>query len=316
MIFLLAALLMTGSAFSYSDNDEQKPWLGVMISKLSDKQLKNMDLDNGVEITDVMEDSPAKVAGLEEGDIIISVDGDAVKDPGHLVEVINANKAGDKVDIKYLRAGKKGSVTAELKPRKTDERVFKFREMRKPRAMFIQKGGVYFGVKTGSLTDQLRKYFNVPENTGVLIEEVMDDSPAAKAGVKAGDVLVRFGEKKIEDYTDLKHAVNYFEAGQEVEIKIIRDKKEKTLKTTLEERKMKDFSWHGDKGNFEFTIPENADIKGDPMIWTQEGDEEKIIELYKNTDAELGQEIEVEEFENRPVRKRVKVKIAEDGREI
>jgi membrane-associated protease RseP (regulator of RpoE activity) len=82
---------------------------------------------------------------------------------------------------------------------------------------------------------------------------VIEDSPAEKYGLKAGDIIIRVGRKDIEDHQDLIRAIDRYDPGEEVEVKIVRDKDEKTLKVTLEEGK-------GRISKHLSILPENFDV--------------------------------------------------------
>ncbi len=90
----------------------------------------------------------------------------------------------------------------------------------------ISKGKVirgWIGVAIQNLTPELAKQFNLSEEKGVLIGDVVEDGPADKAGLQRGDVIIEFDGKKIEDPNQLRNKVAVTEPGQEIEVKIIRD---------------------------------------------------------------------------------------------
>jgi C-terminal processing protease CtpA/Prc len=123
----------------------------------------------------------------------------------------------------------------------------------------------WFGVSTDKLTDQLRTFFNIPEDLGVLVTEVVEDSPAEKYGLKAGDVIIQVGKKDVKDTYTLIRALDYYDVGDEVDVKLIRNKEEKTLKVTLGEEKGRfrhQFSYEPEL--YEVYIPE-IDIEIPPI---------------------------------------------------
>jgi len=92
----------------------------------------------------------------------------------------------------------------------------------------INKGKVvrgWIGVAIQNLTPELAKQFNLSEDKGVLIGDVVEDGPADKAGLQRGDVIIEFDGKKIEDPNQLRNKVAVTEPGQEIEVKIIREGK-------------------------------------------------------------------------------------------
>jgi membrane-associated protease RseP (regulator of RpoE activity) len=87
------------------------------------------------------------------------------------------------------------------------------------------------GVSTTSLTKQLADFFGVTDGHGVLVTAVEPDSPAAKAGLKAGDVITAVDGQKIEGAGDLARGINKQKDG-EVTLTIVRDRSQRTLKVT------------------------------------------------------------------------------------
>ncbi len=102
----------------------------------------------------------------------------------------------------------------------------------------IQKGKVvrgWLGVSIQSLTPELAKQFELKDDKGVLVGEVMEDSPAEKGGLQRGDVIVEVQGKKVEDPNQIRNMVAGVEPGHEIEIKILRDNKPMTKKVIVSE---------------------------------------------------------------------------------
>ena len=93
----------------------------------------------------------------------------------------------------------------------------------------------WLGVSIQPLTPELARSFNAKDTKGVLISDVVPDSPAAKAGLKPGDILLEFQGKKMEGPADLQKAVGLAEPGQEAKTKIWRDQSERTVDITIGE---------------------------------------------------------------------------------
>jgi serine protease Do len=96
----------------------------------------------------------------------------------------------------------------------------------------LAKGKVsrgWLGVSIQPLTPELAKSFGSKETKGVLISDVVPDSPAAKAGLQAGDILLEYDSKKIEGPGDLQRAVGFTAPGNTAKVKVWRDQGEKTL---------------------------------------------------------------------------------------
>ena len=102
----------------------------------------------------------------------------------------------------------------------------------------IQKGKVirgWLGVTIQNLTPDLAKQFDLENENGVLIGDIVDGSPAEKAGLKRGDVIVEFNGTKVTDPNQIRNMVANTEPGKEVEVTIIRNNEEMKKKVTISE---------------------------------------------------------------------------------
>ena len=102
----------------------------------------------------------------------------------------------------------------------------------------ILKGKVvrgWLGVTIQNLTPELAKQFDLKNQNGVLIGDIVEGSPAEKAGLQRGDVIVEFNGKKIEDPNQIRNMVANIEPGKEAELTIIRNNQEMKKKVTISE---------------------------------------------------------------------------------
>lgn len=90
------------------------------------------------------------------------------------------------------------------------------------------------GIKGGELNADLAKEFNVSAQQGAFVSEVMADSAASKAGLKAGDVIIALNGQKIRSFAELRAKVATTGAGKTIELTYLRDSKETTAKVTLQ----------------------------------------------------------------------------------
>ncbi len=113
---------------------------------------------------------------------------------------------------------------------------------------FMSKNkGTYLGVEAETLSPQLAAYFGV--KSGVLLETVYEDSPAEKAGLKAGDVITSINKREVADFEDLMRILDYYNPGETVTAKIMRQGSKKTREVTLGD-KPAHFSWPGNQEGF------------------------------------------------------------------
>jgi predicted metalloprotease with PDZ domain len=293
MFLLLLPALLLGSCKKDDQHTtyiskKSGAWLGVRVVSLSEKMLKNMDIEKGVKITRIFADSPADKAGLEVDDVILAYNGSEIASPDDLVNMVGRTGIGEQAEITYLRSGEKKFVTATIAERE-NTRTFRF--LGHPERFSEEKSKeAWLGVETVSLTDQLRSYFKAPGDMGVLVQKVKKDSPADKAGILAGDVIIGVADREIHSTGDLSRSIRYYNPDEEVDIKIIRDKKEKIFRVKLGETdRHYNFRFYGDIPEG-FEIPDidinvpDIDFDHDIRI---EIDKEKLRQIEKDIKQEL-----------------------------
>jgi len=122
----------------------------------------------------------------------------------------------------------------------------------------LVKGGKvvrgWLGVAIQELTPELAAQFGLTDTKGVLVSDVMDDSPAKKAGFERADVITEYDGRAMDSPTHLRNAVAQTPIGRKVPIKLIRDKKPKTIDVTIVEQP-KSFGQPGAEDNGESTAP-------------------------------------------------------------
>ncbi|MFQ5888654.1 MAG: PDZ domain-containing protein [Gemmatimonadota bacterium] len=233
-------------------------YLGVYIEEVDREAADRLGLSEprGALLTDISEESPASEAGLEKDDIILSWNGARVESAMQLRRLVRETPADRTVRLGVWRDGdeREISVTLGERPgrrawaRAHERRMKEMRELgesMKERMRHVGPGGAYsifinaergrLGVVMQSLSEQLGEYFGASDGKGALISSVREDSPAEKAGLKAGDVITRIGDVEIEDPGDAARAVRDAEAGP-ITVTILRDKRERSLTVELPER--------------------------------------------------------------------------------
>jgi hypothetical protein len=111
-----------------------------------------------------------------------------------------------------------------------------------PNVLVVRSLTPPLGVQTENLGPQLGEYFGVKNGEGVLVRSVEKGSPAEKAGVKAGDVIVRVADEKLSDRADLSRVMRKHREGGKVTLGIMRDRHEQTVTVDLPQRRSKDSS--------------------------------------------------------------------------
>jgi C-terminal processing protease CtpA/Prc len=214
-------------------------WLGVAIQDITPEIEKAMGLKSGHRgalVSDVTKKSPADSAGIKEKDIIVQFGEETISDASDLQKAVADTKPGTKVSVVVLRKGDKKTIDVVVGKQKESKSIV----VTSPRAgsplfeMFSGSRNIQ-GMALRQLNDQLAKYFDVAEGTGVLVWEVEKESAAEKAGINAGDVITVIGKKKIKVLRDVSRALGIYDEGEKAEIEIVRKGTRKTVTMEVEE---------------------------------------------------------------------------------
>jgi C-terminal processing protease CtpA/Prc len=206
-----ALLVLCGTAVAGSG-----AFLGVILGNLDEEIASKLGYEGrGVYVPDVVDEGPAQKAGMKDGDIIVEMDGDKIIGTGHLKDFLNYHAPGDKISVKVWRDGKTKTLSVELGERES--------ELKDAQRTFVIRGepNAWLGIRMQSLTPQLGEHFGVKK--GVLISEVIEESPAKKAGLEAGDVITAIGDEDVEEPIEISNALSDLEPGDVEEIQIVRD---------------------------------------------------------------------------------------------
>lgn len=232
--------------------------LGVTVRDVEDAEVKSARLPSpaGAVVEDVSDDSAAEAGGIRKGDVIVEFDGERVRSARQFTRLVHETADGRKVSAVVVRDGQRVNLTVEPRQggavfesfRKLEDlgREFKFDVPHPappptPRASppsvwnfddLLGRGSGRLGITVDTLSPQLAEYFGTKE--GVLVKSVQDNSPAARFGIKAGDVITSVNGASIDDAAELRRRLQSSKDGQEVTIGIVRDKKAQTLKGKLE----------------------------------------------------------------------------------
>ncbi len=219
-------------------------FLGVNLREIDSDRAKELKLpqEEGVEITRVEDNSPAAQAGLKAGDVVLSYNGERVEGMEQFSRLVRETPSGRDVKLAISRNGNTQTLTAKIGARKSPFSVAVMPRAEfpgalpampdLPRTLMMWRSGA-LGVEAEALRGQMADFFGVKE--GVLVRSVLKDTPAARAGVKAGDVITKIGDSKVATPSEVTSAVRAMGEKTTFPVTVIRDHKDVTLTVAVED---------------------------------------------------------------------------------
>ncbi|MEE4352934.1 MAG: DegQ family serine endoprotease [Desulfatiglans sp.] len=182
-------------------------WLGVMIQKITPELMEKLGLkdDRGALVADVSEEGPADKAGIERGDVIVSFGGKEIREMHDLPYAVASTPVGKKVNVEIIRNGKKKSLKAK---------VGELEE--KSEAAFTRQEDPDLGMKVEEINPQLARTFRLPLAAGLVIVQVEKDTPAAEAGLRAGDIILEVDQVPIKTLETYYEKIREFKEGDTI----------------------------------------------------------------------------------------------------
>jgi serine protease Do len=179
----------------------KKAWLGIQAQNLNLPLSKsiNPNKKGGVLVVGVDENGPAQRAGLKNGDIITKLGTQNINNLSDWDEVVSLVRAGEKVDITYLRQSKtmNSSIISETLL-----------------AITVQKFEDEFGMTTVSITQSVADQLGTDDLNGVVISQVKQRSQAYYLGLQPGDIIRKIEDIPINNLSDYKKAISNAKAGK------------------------------------------------------------------------------------------------------
>jgi len=179
---------------------------------------------DGVTLHQVSPEGPAAKAGLKEGDRVMMAGDKKVTMFKDIQDALAGHKPGDKLILKVIREGKEQTITVTLgeQPKQREE------------AKRVEKNQAFLGVYSQLLSPELKEQLELKVDKGVLVTQVLPESPAAKAGLAEEDVITHVNNVAVNTPKDLSAAIQKAGAGKEVTMKVMRGKQEMELKAHLQ----------------------------------------------------------------------------------
>jgi serine protease Do len=270
-------------------------YLGVDVQDVTKDRLPALKLkeERGAEVSMVDQDGPAGKAGLKEGDVILTFNGEKIESAEQLKRMIHETPPGRSVALGVSRNGQMTNLNAQLADRRELARsmgnpyaphvmIPPMPPIEIPRIqVFTTSSTPRVGISVEPLSPQLGDFFGAPNGQGLLIRSVEKGSPADQAGLKAGDVIIKVGGERISDSGDWRMTMR--DKTGPVPFTIMREKREQTVNVKLPERRSANsgvsvFDFNGREFAFD-TKEFEKNMKEMQKDWEKNGKEwEKEIE--------------------------------------
>ncbi len=228
-------------------------YLGIGVQDVDAERAKVLKLkeERGAEITSVDPDTPAYKAGIKPGDVVLDFNGTPVQGTEQLVRLVRETPAGRTVKLQIWRNGAPLTLTATVAVRKGMWMETNTGEVNvalaptppgtpmppvsMPRIVAIMPSGM-LGIEGEPLNQepQFADFMGVKD--GVLVKNVNRNSAAERAGIKAGDVIVKIDDTHVSNSMDITSVLRASRSKHNFTVTLVRAKKEMPLSVTLEER--------------------------------------------------------------------------------
>ena len=174
-----------------------RSWLGVYIQPIDDDAAKALEMESrdGALVTQVVDDSPAEKAGVEEGDVIIKFDNKNITDSSNLRNIVSLMPPGSKSKVVVFRNGSKKILNVVLQELEDGKKV----------ALRPSKGTSILGLELKEINNSLKKKYNIEDNDGnLVITDVEQGSEAEEKGLREGDIIKRVGTQQVKSLKEFK----------------------------------------------------------------------------------------------------------------
>lgn len=197
------------------DGYVNRGWLGVMIQPVSRDLAESFGMEEaeGALIADLDPEGPAAKGGLQAGDVILEVNGETVDRSSSLPRLIGRVAPGNEVDLLLMRDGEERNESVELGSWPNAEQASV--------SSSSSDSQVRLGVSVTEIDQETREQLNL--QSGVIVREVAPDSVAARAGLRAGDVLVSLDHRSLTSPEELRRIVEDLPTDRAIPLRLYRD---------------------------------------------------------------------------------------------
>ncbi len=178
-----------------------RSWLGVFIDELDHETAEHLNIEtpNGALITDVVEESPAKLGGIQEGDVIVEFDGEPIANPANLKNIVSLTPPNSVSRVKIIRDGSPIIMKVVLKELPKNPRQFATRQ---------QSEFDEFGFNLKKTSSILEKKYDLSKDNGLVVTRIDPNGEAYEKGIREGDIIKRVGTEKVRSVSEFSKLAN------------------------------------------------------------------------------------------------------------
>ncbi|HSM93285.1 MAG TPA: DegQ family serine endoprotease [Anaeromyxobacteraceae bacterium] len=198
-------------------------YLGVQVSELTPDLAQGFGFrpeQKGALVQQVVKGTPADKGGVEAGDLVIAMNGKPVESASALTRGVATVPPGEKVALTLIRKGSEKKVTLQVAKRPDEEALargdFSGDDQGEEQGAGgeAEKSKVRLGITVQPITPDLAKRLDAAPGDGLVVVEVEDDGPAARAGIRPGDILVEVNRARVKSPADVSKALSPLKDGE------------------------------------------------------------------------------------------------------
>ena len=177
-----------------------RAWLGVYIQEIDSEIAEAFDIDtrNGALITDVVEDSPAEDAGIQEGDVIVAFNGKTIADPANLKNVVSLTAPDSKNKVKLVRDGETKIMDVVLKELPDSPQEFSSKKTSTKNS---------FGLELKKVTGSIKEKYGIDDDDVLVVTGIDKDGEAYSEGIREGDIIKNVGTKRVKSVKEFNRLI-------------------------------------------------------------------------------------------------------------
>ncbi len=227
-------------------------WLGARIGEVTADKVKDLKLpaERGVVLGKIVPDSPAAKAGLKENDVVTEINGQRVEGTEQFRRMVREIPAGRTAQFTVWRDGRAQPVevligkaemrhgaSAFVAPAAPGSFAFQMPDMPEMETLFEGHPWIpsrtRLGIDAENLDGEFGHFFGAPDGEGILVRDVFPDTPAAKAGLKAGDVITSVNGERVRSVGELRSKIAEKQQDKMLKLGLIRNKAELSVSVEL-----------------------------------------------------------------------------------